>query len=271
MKLNSRRSPLDRLTGSLFVCCAALTAAGVTAASAVAEEEARQPTRAQLADLKQAVAEPGTAADDRLLKALLVAENEGLAQEVVRTARRLHEAGERGNPRNNLLYFLSRRAGTKKLNIDGPYLKQYAGLLLDIVESELADETGWGIQTNWGPLIVYLGAHADDRELKARVVKLALPLAKTASTYRLDVDAERAVSTAASHRAVGKHRFAVGVLFRLQVLVDGMSLAKAKEILGDPTAEKDQMVYWTVGTGFRGFDGLRADIEDGKVMKFVRL
>jgi hypothetical protein len=221
----------------------------------------------QLLDLNAAVVQPGTYSDTLLQRAIVLKENEILAQQMVQAARRLHRAGDRGNKLNNLLYFLSRRAGDAEPLVDGPYLKNYAELLLEIVEEELARPAGWGLTVNYRPLLVYLAAHPEDERLRTRVLALARPLAKVAD---LPPPPEVADPVAFSweHQSWNKVRFAWQVLFRLGLLKDGMELAAAKQLLGEPTRTRTYRGVehsWIVPTGFRLFTGLMAEERDGKL------
>gem|GEM_PF-3624816 len=226
-------------------------------------------TAGQLADLKAAIEQPGTVADDRLAKAMTLRENDALARELVRSARQLYDAGDHDVALDNLLYFLSCRSGTRELLIDGPYLKEHAELLFTIADQELVKARGWGLKSAsiHEPLLLYLCAHAEDTDLRERTVALAKKYAKVADLPPRPQD--RSLDDGSwAHRAWNQVRFAWTALLRLGVLNDGFDIAEAKEILGEPTETRTigGIIHcWIVPTEFRILTLLQADEREGKL------
>ena len=227
-----------------------------------------QPTPEQLADLKAVLDNPGTAAATRIQRAMEQRENEPLALELVRTARALHKGGDRSDRFLNVMFFLHCRAGgSRRVPIDGPYLKEFSQLLLEIVEEELAATTGWGLKVDCEPLLFYLRAHPKEESLRERTLKLARTYAKIADLPPRPDERHGASQMACDydHRVVGQVEFAWKVLFRFRVLDDGMELAKAKEILGEPTSTQRDSASWVVPTKLRSVTALHAILRDGHV------
>lgn len=234
--------------------------------------DSEEPTAAQLADLQAAIAQPGAPAGDRLKRAVTAKENEPLAREMVKTARRLYRQGERGNPLRNLLYYLQGRSGDETLLLDGAYLKDYSELLYEICEAELGGMTGWGLATEYRPLLLYLRAHPEDRDLRERTIRLAR---RFADISKLPPRPEKEKpGDSWPHRSWQQVSFSWRVLHSLGVLKDGMTFADAKAVLGAPTStqvHREGTTYtWHVPTGFRSFTGIHAQqTNDG--LKFHNL
>jgi hypothetical protein len=237
-----------------------------TAASHTMREDT--PAAAQLADLKAVLDNPGTPADRRIQSAMEQPGNEGLALELVRTARELHRAGDDGNGFRNVLFYLDCRAGRKgELLIDGPYLKEYAHFVQQLVEEELAATTGGGLRTNYESLLLYLSAHPDDTALREQTLKLAMSCARVDDLPPRPADEGPSSRLGAhyEHQIWNRAQFAWSVLFRLEVLHDGMELTDAIEVLGEPTPHASGNVAWQVPTGFRQATHLQAELRDGRL------
>ena len=215
-----------------------------------------KPTPEQQADLDEYVNvghDPAhRALPDRLKAAVERTENEGLALAIVDTIRGLRSGrikpgpGYTANTVPNLLFLLQCRSGDYVLRIDGPYLKAFALLGYEMTEEALAGEKSQPQRTMaYGAPLVYLKAHPEDKELRAKTVALAKGCANVRALQPVDPNdsSEGAMKHHAAHR---KLSFAWHTLIELGTLHDGMSLNEAVAILGEPTHRWPQpnLVEW---------------------------
>jgi len=231
------------------------------------------PTPEQLGWLKLALENPVSNVGTRPLKeALAQPANEGLALEVLRQARELKAAGRKDeNSFHWLLIFLHSRSGTQDLAIDGPYLKSFAQLILELMEESFQEKTGRVGGISWQPLVIYLKAHPEDKDLRDRTKRLALANAKV-STFQLprDAKAEQIRDSGYHHRVHARLGFSWNILLQLGVLHDGIDVDKAVEILGEPTSKRDNKINWHYDSMMHINPAMDARIEKYKIVEFKR-
>ena len=116
--------------------------------------------------------------------------------------------------------------------------KSQALLTLDRMERWLASEDpGWRL----GPLLTYLKAHPEDKDLGARTSALARRYSKVSEQIRSDWhDREESHQ----HRlAVCRVRVAWTILYELEILRNGMKLTDGEALLGEPRRSANK-VFW---------------------------
>ena len=226
-----------------------------------------KPSPEQLKWLRQARESPGIfyGSTGDLTQAMIRTENEGLALETVKQARELMAAGQRRSSAFLCLtYFLECRSGTLELVIDGPYLKAFAELILDGLEEVTRKDAGPEGPEGYHPLLIYLKAHPEDKDLRERAVKLALPYAKVSAFKVAGADPE----TVDHDRAHVYLYFSWDVLLGAGALHKGMDLAEAVKILGEPTRRDADSVSWFYESPMHVNPRMTARVENGKVVEF---
>jgi hypothetical protein len=205
-----------------------------------------------------------------LSNAITLAENEGLAQRMLRLAR------ERPERRDNLLWFVRERAqdGEGRLAIDGPYLADFVRLIVDDLESggviDPGDKRPRRDWVYWPARFVleYAELHPEAAPLRDRVLALARKNARIEN-----VKPDWGLTPCGLSIAE-----VWDVLLRAGVLRDGMKLTEAEELLGQsnwgrsPYGEERAGVvhhHWRYPSKLRKAPAmLGAAVKDGLVVKF---
>ena len=241
-------------------------------------ERHEKATAEQLSAIQtlQSVAPTSIEGRDLLQRAMIRAENEGLAEHLVdlclKDARRA----------DDFIVMVSWRAcaahtesGRLQLGIDGRYLKTLALATIETIEHPPQDRNQRRLLRSSYALdatIAYLRFHPEEKEYRERLVKIAIASAKLPPPAQFPPLPGR--HTAANPPAVREQPIAVpaawSVLLELEVLHAGMTPEAAIEILGPPAHRSQDILTWYLNSPRHVSPGLEATLEGGKVKSFHR-
>ena len=234
-----------------------------------AEKRRRTPTAAQ-EKLLTSLLEQTDNVFHELCNAITLTENEGLAQRMLRLARKRPER------RENLLWIVRERAqdGKGRLAIDGPYLADFVRLIVEDLEAGgVIDPVDKRPQRDWvyWParfVLEYAELHPEAAPLRERVLALAR---KNGRIENVKPD----WGLTPCGLSIGE---VWDVLIRAAVLRDGMKLSEAEELLGPSTRGRSPYVaerpgevhhHWRYPSQLRKAPAmLDAVVKDGAVVKF---
>ncbi|HUT59767.1 MAG TPA: hypothetical protein VNA25_18120 [Phycisphaerae bacterium] len=220
----------------------------------------------------RAIAKPPPLPFRALGDALLRTENEGLTLECVKRLREHADKPGRQIPRwwESLYRVVERRACEgDALGIDGPYLERLAKLSVDVIERHLPmpsrpvgdDAFYW---PKLGPVLAYAKANPKDQAFRKRVVDLARKYAKVAERPSARLGGQGHLVNRQAHLQL---HFAWGVLLGLDELREGMKLAEAVTILGEPTRREGGNVTWYYNSQMHVNPGLHAKVQGDTIVE----
>jgi len=236
------------------------------------EKRRQKLTDLQQADLKSIVAmkkQEWPKALGRIGAELTQTEQEALALEVVGLLKKHRPKGNGKLPVWwRILYgAVCRRAGPARgsgaLLIQGPYLHQLAPLAVSCAKSAATAKTpNRASRPGFGLAIAYVRAYPKEgKGLRDQLVDIVKPYA---DVRKVPQDGGRVMA--------GRIRFAWRTLLAIGVLHNGMTLAEAKGILGEPTSSGEGYVSWRYDSRMRVIPALIAKVSDdpkGKKVTFI--